>query len=44
VQGNQISVSGPNAAKVLRLFDELVLVLEGGQTLDTAKISRTIDM
>jgi phosphate starvation-inducible PhoH-like protein len=44
VQGNQISVTGPNAAKVLRLFDELVLVLESGQALDTAKISRTIDM
>ena len=44
MQGNQISVTGPNAAKVLRLFDELVLVLESGQALDTAKISRTIDM
>ena len=36
--------TGPDAAKVLRLFDELVLVLEGGQSLDAAKISRTIDM
>jgi phosphate starvation-inducible PhoH-like protein len=44
VQGNRISVEGPDAAKVLRLFDELVLVLEGGQTLDPAKITRTIDM
>jgi phosphate starvation-inducible PhoH-like protein len=44
VQGNQISVTGPDAATVLRLFDELVLVLEGGQSLDTTKIARTIDM
>jgi phosphate starvation-inducible PhoH-like protein len=44
VQGNQISVAGPDAAKVLRLFDELVLVLESGQALDPTKISRTIDM
>jgi phosphate starvation-inducible PhoH-like protein len=44
VQGNEISVTGPNAAAVLRLFDELVLVLEGGQSLDPAKITRTIDM
>ena len=34
VQGNQIAVTGPDAAKVLRLFDELVLVLESGQALD----------
>ena len=44
VQGNQISVDGPDAATVLRLFDELVLVLESGQALDPAKIARTIDM
>jgi len=44
VQGNQISVAGPDAAKVLRLFDELVLVLESGQALDPTKITRTIDM
>ncbi len=44
VQGNQISVTGPDAATVLRLFDELVVVLESGQVLDPAKISRTIDM
>ncbi|HTT59862.1 MAG TPA: PhoH family protein [Acidimicrobiales bacterium] len=44
VQGNQISVSGPDAAMVLRLFDELVVVLESGQSLDPSKIQRTIDM
>jgi phosphate starvation-inducible protein PhoH and related proteins len=44
VQGNQITVTGPHAASVLRLFDELVLVLEGGQSLDASKIARTVDM
>jgi phosphate starvation-inducible PhoH-like protein len=44
VQGNEISVTGPDAATVLRLFDELVLILEGGQSLDATKISRTVDM
>jgi phosphate starvation-inducible PhoH-like protein len=44
VQGNQISVTGPDAARVLRLFDELVLLLESGQTLDVTKIGRTVDM
>jgi phosphate starvation-inducible protein PhoH and related proteins len=44
VQGNRISVSGPDAPTVLRLFDELVLVLEGGEALDRAKVERTIDM
>jgi phosphate starvation-inducible PhoH-like protein len=44
VQGNRISVEGPDAARVLRLFDELVLVLEAGQALDATKIARTIDM
>jgi phosphate starvation-inducible PhoH-like protein len=44
VQGNEIGVSGPDAVQVVRLFDELVLVLESGQALDPAKISRTIDM
>ena len=44
VQGNEIAVTGPDAAAVLRLFDELILVLESGQSLDTTKIARTIDM
>ena len=44
VQGNQISVTGPDGAMVLRLFDELVVVLESGQSLDVTKIQRTIDM
>jgi len=44
VQGNQIEVSGPDAARITRLFDELVLLLESGQSLDAAKVDRTIDM
>ncbi len=44
VHGNEIAVAGPDATTILRLFDELVLVLESGQALDPAKISRTIDM
>ncbi|HMD46663.1 MAG TPA: PhoH family protein [Acidimicrobiales bacterium] len=44
VQGNLITVDGPEADRVARLFDELVLVLESGQGLDAAKLARTIDM
>ena len=44
MQGNQITVDGPDAERVVRLFDELVLVLESGQGLDAAKMARTIDM
>ena len=41
IHGNEITVAGRDAAKILRLFDELVLVLESGQSLDAAKIART---
>jgi phosphate starvation-inducible PhoH-like protein len=44
VQGNLISTDGPDAERVARLFDELVLVLESGQGLDASKVARTIDM
>jgi len=44
VQGNQITIEGPDAERVARLFDELVLLLEAGQGLDEAKLDRTIDM
>jgi phosphate starvation-inducible PhoH-like protein len=44
VQGNQITVTGPEAEQVLRLFDELVLILESGQSLDAVKVRRTVDM
>ena len=44
VQGNEISVIGPEAARITQLFDELVLLLEGGQVLDEVIVRRTIDM
>jgi phosphate starvation-inducible PhoH-like protein len=44
VQGNLISAEGPEAHSVIRLFEELVLVLESGQSLDATKVSRTVDM
>jgi phosphate starvation-inducible PhoH-like protein len=44
VQGNMITTAGPDAERVARLFDDLVLVLESGRSLDTATVARTIDM
>ena len=44
VRGNEISVSGPEAEQVGRLFGELLVLLEAGQTLDPAHLGRTIDM
>ena len=44
VQGNRITVDGPDAPRVVRLFDEAVLLLQSGQTLDNSIMSRTIDM
>jgi phosphate starvation-inducible PhoH-like protein len=44
VRGNEISVSGTEAELAGRLFEELVLLLEGGQAIDPLSIGRTIDM
>jgi phosphate starvation-inducible PhoH-like protein len=44
VQGNRIVAEGPDATRVIRLFDELVRVLQSGQGLDATKVGRTIDM
>jgi phosphate starvation-inducible PhoH-like protein len=44
VQGNLITADGPDADKVARLFDDLVVVLQSGQSLDAVTVSRTIDM
>ncbi len=44
VQGNRIVAEGPEATRVIRLFDELVQVLQSGQGLDAAKVARTSDM
>jgi phosphate starvation-inducible PhoH-like protein len=43
-RGNEITVSGPEASHVGALFEELVLLLEGGQLLDGAGLGRAIDM
>jgi phosphate starvation-inducible PhoH-like protein len=44
VQGNRITAEGPDADRVTRLFDELILVLQSGQHLDEGTVQRTIDM
>ena len=44
VQGNRITVEGPDADRVVRLFDEAVLLLQSGQSLDNSTMARTIDM
>ena len=44
VRGNEISISGTDADRVGRLFDELVVLLGRGQRLDAADVSRTIEM
>ena len=44
VQGNRITVEGPDADRVVRLFDEAVLLLQSGQVLDNSTMARTIDM
>ena len=44
VQGNRISVEGPDADRVVRLFDEAVLLLQSGQSLDNSTMARTIYM
>ncbi|MGI8758103.1 MAG: PhoH family protein [Acidimicrobiales bacterium] len=44
VRGNEITIAGPEAPRVGKLFEELVVLLELGQTLDAAKVGRTIEM
>ncbi len=46
VRGNEIAIAGPadEANRVGRLFEELVLVLESGQTIDRDGLARSIDM
>ncbi len=43
-RGNEISIHGDDAERVGKLFEELVLLLEHGQMLDTGNLGRTIDM
>jgi phosphate starvation-inducible protein PhoH and related proteins len=44
VRGNEITIDGPNAHRVGRIFDELVMQLESGEGLDAAHVGRTIEM
>ncbi len=44
VRGNEITVSGLDASRVGRLFEELVVLLRQGHRLDAADVGRTIDM
>jgi phosphate starvation-inducible protein PhoH and related proteins len=44
VRGNEITVEGPAASQVGRLFDELVALVRAGQVLDPAAVLRSIDM
>jgi len=44
VRGNEITVSGADAHRVGRLFEELVVLLRQGHRLDAADVGRTIDM
>ena len=44
VRGNEITLSGTDAERAGRLFEELVLLLGQGQRLDAADVGRTIEM
>lgn len=44
VRGNEISVAGPDADRVGRLFEEMVVLLERGHRLESGAVDRTIDM
>jgi phosphate starvation-inducible protein PhoH and related proteins len=46
VRGNEITVTGDmtEAERVARLFEEMVLLLEAGNTIDTENLGRTIEM
>jgi phosphate starvation-inducible PhoH-like protein len=44
VRGNEVTLSGPRAHQVGRLFEEMVLLLQRGERLDTAVLDRSITM
>ncbi len=44
VRGNEITIDGPSSASVAKLFEELIVLLEGGIALDDAGLGRSIDM
>ncbi len=44
VRGNEIAVEGVQAAEAAQVFEELVLILQGGQSLEEAAVRRAIEM
>ena len=44
VRGNEVGITGDEAEQVSQLFEELVLVMQRGQSLDTSSLARSIDM
>ena len=44
VRGNEVAISGDDAGRAGRVFDELVTLLQSGHTIDAALLDRTIDM
>ena len=44
VRGNEITIEGPDASRVGKIFNELVAHLERGQSVDAAHVGRTIEM
>jgi phosphate starvation-inducible PhoH-like protein len=44
VRGNEITITGDEADRVGKLFEELVVLLQQGHRLDAANVGRTIDM
>ena len=44
VRGNEVTIVGDDADQVGRLFEELILVLQQGQSLDAGALGRSIDM
>lgn len=44
VRGNEVSTSGPSASTVVKLFQELVVLLESGESIDEAVVRRCISM
>jgi phosphate starvation-inducible protein PhoH and related proteins len=43
-RGNEISIDGPDAEAVGRLFEELLIVIQQGEPLDEASLGRSIGM
>lgn len=44
VRGNQVTINGENAEKAGKVVEELVLMLESGQVVDSRLVTRTIDL